>query len=199
MFDRFTDDSKRTMNLARQEAHLFHHEYLGTEHILLGLLQQSDCTAVLVLKQLGIEPVHLRAEIEKLVEVGKPSGPIVQIPFTPRAKKVLELSMEEAQGLRHTCIGTGHLLLGLLGEREGVGGQALRARGVTLERARTQVLELRGESYEDGSRIAPAQKADDRARVIDRLRFASAILQRMGEPEAARKIAEIVVDLQSRS
>jgi ATP-dependent Clp protease ATP-binding subunit ClpC len=144
MFDRFTDRAKKVMNLARQEAQRFNHEYLGTEHILLGLVQEGSGVAANVLKNMGIDLAKIRSEVEKIVKTGPSSQPIGQLPFTPRAKKVLELSMEEATNLGHNYIGTEHLLLGLIKENEGIAAQVLLNLGVKLEEVREEVLDFLG-------------------------------------------------------
>ncbi|NUP96437.1 MAG: ATP-dependent Clp protease ATP-binding subunit [Planctomycetaceae bacterium] len=150
MFDRFTDRAKKVMNLARQEAQRFNHEYLGTEHILLGLVQEGSGVAANVLKNMGIDLTKIRAEVEKIVKSGPSMVTMGQLPFTPRAKKVLELSMEEASNLGHNYIGTEHLLLGLIKENEGIAAQVLMNLGVKLEDVREEVLEFLGaESQEE--------------------------------------------------
>jgi ATP-dependent Clp protease ATP-binding subunit ClpC len=144
MFDRFTDRAKKVMNLARQEAQRFNHEYLGTEHILLGLVQEGSGVAANVLKNMSIDLAKIRAEVEKIVKTGPSMVTMGQLPFTPRAKKVLELSMEEASNLGHNYIGTEHLLLGLIKENEGIAAQVLMNLGVKLEDVREEVLEFLG-------------------------------------------------------
>ena len=144
MFDRFTDRAKKVMNLARQEAQRFNHEYLGTEHILLGLVQEGSGVAANVLKNMGVDLTKIRAEVEKLVKTGPSMVTMGQLPFTPRAKKVLELSMEEAQNLGHNYIGTEHLLLGLIKENEGIASRVLTNLSVKLEDVREEVLEFLG-------------------------------------------------------
>ena len=144
MFDRFTDRAKKVMNLARQEAQRFNHEYLGTEHILLGLVQEGSGVAANVLKNMGIDLDRIRSEVEKLVKTGPSMVTMGQLPFTPRAKKVLELSMEEASNLGHNYIGTEHLLLGLIKENEGIAAKVLTNLGVKLEDVREEVLEFLG-------------------------------------------------------
>src|SRR5690349_5762186 len=144
MFDRFTDRAKKVMNLARQEAQRFNHEYLGTEHILLGLVQEGSGVAANVLKNMAIDLNKIRAEVEKIVKTGPSMVTMGQLPFTPRAKKVLELSMEEASNLGHNYIGTEHLLLGLIKENEGIAAQVLLNLGVKLEDVREEVLEFLG-------------------------------------------------------
>src|SRR5262245_42669224 len=144
MFDRFTDRARKVMGLARQEAQRFNHDYIGTEHILLGLVQEGSGVAASVLKNLDIDLKKIRHEVEKLVSTGTTMGAMGQLPFTPRAKKVLELSLEEASNLGHTYIGTEHLLLGLIRENEGIAAQVLRNLKVKLEDVREEVLELLG-------------------------------------------------------
>src|SRR6185295_13459155 len=144
MFDRFTDRAKKVMNLARQEAQRFNHEYLGTEHILLGLVQEGSGVAANVLKNMSIDLNKIRTEVEKIVKSGPSMVTMGQLPFTPRAKKVLELSMEEAGNLGHNYIGTEHLLLGLIKESEGIAARVLTNLGVKLEDVREEVLEFLG-------------------------------------------------------
>jgi len=144
MFDRFTDRAKKVMNLARQEAQRFNHEYLGTEHVLLGLVQEGSGVAANVLKNMGIDLSKIRTEVEKIVKTGPSMVTMGQLPFTPRAKKVLELAMEEASNLGHNYIGTEHLLLGLIKENEGIAAQVLMNLNVKLEDVREEVLEFLG-------------------------------------------------------
>ncbi len=144
MFDRFTDRARKVMTLAKQEAQRFNHEYIGTEHILLGLIQEGSGVAASVLKNLGIDLRKIRSEIEKLVKGSATMVTTGQLPFTPRAKKVLELSVEEASQLGHNYIGTEHLLLGLIKENEGIAARVLTNLGVKLEDVREEVLEFLG-------------------------------------------------------
>jgi ATP-dependent Clp protease ATP-binding subunit ClpC len=146
MFDRFTDRAKKVMSFARQEAMKFNHEYIGTEHILLGLVQEGSGVAANVLKNMTIDLDKIRHEVEKIVKTGPSMVTMGQLPFTPRAKKVLELSLEEASQLSHNYIGTEHLLLGLIRENEGIAAQVLMNLGVKLEEVREEVLEFLGAS-----------------------------------------------------
>ncbi len=146
MFDRFTDRAKKVMSFARQEAMKFNHEYIGTEHILLGLVQEGSGVAANVLKNMSIDLEKIRHEVEKIVKTGPSMVTMGQLPFTPRAKKVLELSMEEASQLSHNYIGTEHLLLGLIRENEGIAAQVLMNLGVKLDEVREEVLEFLGAS-----------------------------------------------------
>ncbi len=144
MFDRFTERARKVMSLARQEAQRFNHDYIGTEHILLGLVQEGSGVAAQVLKNLEVELRKIRIEVEKIVKNGTNMVTMGQLPFTPRAKKVLELALEEAQNLGHQYIGTEHLLLGLIRENEGIAAQVLMNLGTKLEEVREEVLELLG-------------------------------------------------------
>ncbi|MCC6740807.1 MAG: ATP-dependent Clp protease ATP-binding subunit [Planctomycetia bacterium] len=142
MFDKFTDRARKVMSLARQEAQRFNHEYIGTEHILLGLVQEGSGIAAKVLRNLDIDLKKIRQEVEKLIPHGPPTVTMGQLPFTPRAKRVLELAQEEATALGHDYIGTEHLVLGLLKENEGVAAQVLINLGLKLEDVREEVLEV---------------------------------------------------------
>jgi ATP-dependent Clp protease ATP-binding subunit ClpC len=144
MFDRFTDRARKVMNLAKQEAQRLNHEYIGTEHILLGLIQEGSGVAASVLKNLGVDLKKIRNEIEKIVKSSPTMVSMSTLPFTPRAKKVLELALEEASQLGHNYIGTEHLLLGLIKENEGIAARVLTNLGVKLEEVREEVLEFLG-------------------------------------------------------
>src|SRR3989339_1293128 len=150
MFDRFTDRARKVMALAREEARRFNHEYIGTEHILLGLVKEGSGVAANVLQNLDIELKKIRLEVEKIVQSGSDLVSVGQLPFTPRVKKVLEYAMEEARALGHNYIGTEHLLLGLLREQEGVAAQVLLNSGVKLEDVREEVIGLLGSEAVQG-------------------------------------------------
>jgi ATP-dependent Clp protease ATP-binding subunit ClpA len=141
MFERFTDRARRVVVLAQEEARLLNHNYIGTEHLLLGLAHEGQGVAAKALELLGIRLEALRSQVQEVVGQGQraPSG---HIPFTPRAKKVLELSLRESQQLGHNYIGTEHILLGLIREGEGVAAQVLVKLGADLSRARQQVIQL---------------------------------------------------------
>ncbi len=141
MFERFTDRARRVVVLAQEEARMLNHNYIGTEHILLGLIHEGEGVAAKALESLGIALEGVRAQVEEIIGQGQqaPSG---HIPFTPRAKKVLELSLREALQLGHNYIGTEHILLGLIREGEGVAAQVLQKLGADLNRVRQQVLQL---------------------------------------------------------
>src|SRR5262245_10026140 len=144
MFDRFTDRARKGMNLAKQEAQRLNHEYTGTEHILLGLVQEGSGVAANVLRNMNIDLKKIRTEIEKIVKGSPTMVTMGNLPFTPRAKKVLELALEEASQLGHNYIGTEHLLLGLIKENEGIAARVLLNLGVKLEDVREEVLEFLG-------------------------------------------------------
>ena len=141
MFERFTDRARRVVVLAQEEARMLNHNYIGTEHILLGLIHEGEGVAAKGLESLGISLEAVRAQVEEIIGQGQqaPSG---HIPFTPRAKKVLELSLREALQLGHNYIGTEHILLGLIREGEGVAAQVLVKLGADLNRVRQQVIQL---------------------------------------------------------
>jgi len=150
MFERFTDRARKVMQLANQEAQRFNHEYIGTEHILLGLIKEGSGVAANVLKNLEIDLRKIRQEVEKLVQSGPDMVTMGKLPQTPRAKKVIEYSMEEARNLGHNYVGTEHILLGLLREQEGVAAQVLMNLGLKLEEVREEVLNLLGHGMESG-------------------------------------------------
>ena len=141
MFERFTDRARRVVVLAQEEARLLNHNYIGTEHILLGLIHEGEGVAAKALESLSISLEGVRAQVEEIIGQGG-SSPSGHIPFTPRAKKVLELSLREALQLGHNYIGTEHILLGLIREGEGVAAQVLVKLGADLSRVRQQVIQL---------------------------------------------------------
>src|SRR3954468_4497623 len=146
MYERFTDRARKVMQLANQEAQRFNHEYIGTEHILLGLVKEGSGVAANVLKNLDIDLRKIRLEVEKIVQHGPGGEQVVmgRLPHTPPAKKVIEYSIEDARNLNHNYGGTEHLLLGLLREQEGVAAQVLMNLGLKLEDVREEVLNLLG-------------------------------------------------------
>ncbi|MEO5841618.1 MAG: ATP-dependent Clp protease ATP-binding subunit [Acidimicrobiales bacterium] len=141
MFERFTDRARRVVVLAQEEARLLNHNYIGTEHLLLGLIHEGEGVAAKALESLGISLEAVRGQVEEIIGQGG-SSPSGHIPFTPRAKKVLELSLREALQLGHNYIGTEHILLGLIREGEGVASQVLVKLGADLSRVRQQVIQL---------------------------------------------------------
>jgi ATP-dependent Clp protease ATP-binding subunit ClpC len=151
MYERFTDRARKVMQLANQEAQRFNHEYIGTEHILLGLVKEGSGVAANVLKNLEVDLRKIRLEVERIVQSGPDMVTMGKLPQTPRAKKVIEYAMEEARNLNHNYVGTEHLLLGLLREQEGVAAQVLMNLGLKLEDVRDEVLTLLGGTSVEGS------------------------------------------------
>ena len=155
-YERFTDRARKVLQLANQEAQRFNHEYVGTEHLLLGLIKEGSGVAANVLKNLDIDLRKIRHEVEKVVRSGPDTVTMGRLPQTPRSKKVLEYAMEEARNLNHGYVGTEHILLGLLREQEGVAAQVLMNLGLQLEKVRHEVLNLLGHGIDVGGNIALA-------------------------------------------
>ncbi len=151
MFDRFTERARKVIILAKEEAKRFNHDYIGTEHILLGLIKEGESVAAAVLQNLGLSLDTIRLEVEKLVQFGPSTIVSGDIPFTPKAKKVIELAMDEARRLGHNYIGTEHLLLGLIKEGEGVASHVLMNVGLDLSKVRAEVIKLLGSSTPGGT------------------------------------------------
>ncbi len=149
MFERFTDRARKVMALANQEAQLFNHEFIGTEHILLGLLKEGTGVAATVLTNLGVDLKKTRLEVEKLVRSGPDMVSMGKLPQTPKARKVIEYAIEEARALNHNYVGTEHLLLGLLRETDGIAAQVLMNQGLKLEYVREEVLNLLGAGVDE--------------------------------------------------
>src|SRR5438477_7081116 len=168
MFERFTDRARRVVVLAQEEARMLNHNYIGTEHILLGLIHEGEGVAAKALESLGISLEAVRQQVEEIIGQGQqaPSG---HIPFTPRAKKVLELSLREALQLGHNYIGTEHILLGLIREGEGVAAQVLVKLGADLNRVRQQVIQLLSgyQGKEAAAAGGPAEGTPSTSLVLD--------------------------------
>jgi ATP-dependent Clp protease ATP-binding subunit ClpC len=150
MYERFTDRARKVMQLANQEAQRFNHEYVGTEHVLLGLVKEGSGVAANVLRNLDVDLRKIRNEVEKIVQAGPDMVTMGRLPQTPRAKKVIEYGIEEARNLGHNYVGTEHLLLGLLREQEGVAAQVLMNLNLKLEEVREEVLNLLGHGMDTG-------------------------------------------------
>ncbi len=150
MFERFTERARKVMSLANQEAQRFNHEYVGTEHVLLGLIKEGSGVAANVLRNLDVDLRKIRNEVEKIVQTGPEMVTMGKLPQTPRAKKVIEYAIEEARNLNHNYVGTEHLLLGLLREQEGVAAQVLMNLNLKLEEVREEVLNLLGHGMDAG-------------------------------------------------
>ena len=168
MFERFTDRARRVVVLAQEEARMLNHNYIGTEHILLGLIHEGEGVAAKSLESLGISLEAVRSQVEEIIGQGQqaPSG---HIPFTPRAKKVLELSLREALQLGHNYIGTEHILLGLIREGDGVAAQVLVKLGADLNRVRQQVIQLLSgyQGKEPAASGGPAEGTPSTSLVLD--------------------------------
>src|SRR5438132_4242175 len=149
MYERFTDRARKVMQLANREAQRFNHEYIGPEHILLGLVKEGSGVAANVLNNLNIDLRKVRLEVGKIVQAGPDVVTQGKLPQTPRAKKVIEYAVEEARHLNHNYVGTEHLLLGLLREQEGVAAQVLLKLGVRLDDARNETFRMLGPPSED--------------------------------------------------
>src|SRR3989441_8698914 len=152
MFERFTDRARSVVVLAQEEARMLKHNYIGTEHILLGLAHEGGGGAAKALEAMGVSLGAVRSQVEAIIGRGQ-AEPTGHIPFTPRAKKVLDLSLRESLQLGHNYIGTEHILLGLIREGEGVAAQVLVKLGADLNRVRQQVLQLLS-GYQQGEKAA---------------------------------------------
>jgi ATP-dependent Clp protease ATP-binding subunit ClpA len=203
MFQRFTDRARRVVVLAQEEARMLNHNYIGTEHILLGLIHEEEGVAAKALESLRIGLDVVRQQVEEIIGQGQGQRQ-GQIPFTPRAKKVLELSLREARQLGHTYIGTEHILLGLIREEEGVAAQVLVKLGADLNRVRQKVIQLlHGYQGEEpiSSGAAPGGltrgrvPSDVRARVNALESRLSAIEQRLGTGPATGDLDEQIAQV----
>src|SRR5438067_1240428 len=166
MFERFTDRARRVVVLAQEEARMLNHNYIGTEHILLGLIHEGEGVAAKALESLGISLEAVRSQVEEIIGQGQ-AAPTGHIPFTPRAKKVLELSLREALQLGHIYIGTEHILLGLIREGEGVAAQVLQKLGADLNRVRQQVIQLLSGYTGGKGEAAPGEQTPQGSMVLD--------------------------------
>jgi ATP-dependent Clp protease ATP-binding subunit ClpC len=160
VFERFTDDARRVVVIAQEEARLLQHDYIGTEHILLGLIREGESAGARALASLGVSLPAARSEVERMIGQ-RESPPTGHIPFTPRAKKVLELSLREALALGHNYIGGEHILLGLIREGEGIAAQVLVKLGADLQSTREKVLQVVGDptaTVETGEQVSPTER-----------------------------------------
>jgi len=206
MFNRFTERARKVLVLAKEEARRFSHDYIGTEHILLGLIREGDGVACAVLQNLGTDLERARLEVEKLISPGSSTSVMGDIPFTPRAKKALELATEEARTLSHNYIGTEHILLGLIREGEGVAYQVLFSLGIDLKRARQEIVALLGGEQEaqgaqQGQAIPGQQGSASKTPALDSFGRDLTKLAREGEldPVIGRQMEiERVVQILSR-
>ncbi|MDY0407311.1 ATP-dependent protease ATP-binding subunit ClpC [Virgibacillus sp. 179-BFC.A HS] len=169
MFGRFTERAQKVLALSQEEAVRLGHHNIGTEHILLGLVREGNGIAAKALESLGLEVEKIQEEVEKLIGVGKPSMQGIQYHYTPRAKKVVELSQDEARKLGHSYVGTEHILLGLIREGEGVAARVLNNLGVSLNKARQQVLQLLGSNETQAGRQNRGQSTNANTPTLDSL------------------------------
>jgi ATP-dependent Clp protease ATP-binding subunit ClpC len=165
MFERFTERSRQVVVLAQEEARQLKHDYIGTEHLLLGLLREEEGLGARVLEGFNMSVEEVRAQVARIVGQGD-GGTTGQVPFTPRAKKVLELALREAQSMNHNYIGTEHILLGLVHEDQGVAMQILRDFDATSERIRDAVIALLGGAAPPASGISRPPITAHRRRVV---------------------------------
>jgi ATP-dependent Clp protease ATP-binding subunit ClpC len=158
MYERFTDRARKVMQLANQECQRFNHEYIGTEHLLIGLAKEGSGVASNVLKNMGVSLAAARVEVEKIIIAG-PQGQMMmgKIPHSPRLKKVIEYAIDEAKLLNHNYVGTEHLLLGLVREKEGVAAQVLFNLGVKLEDVRQAILDLLNPKKDEADKLEDAR------------------------------------------
>jgi ATP-dependent Clp protease ATP-binding subunit ClpC len=172
--DRFTERARLVLTLAQDEAQKFNHNYIGTEHLLLGILRQEECLGSRVLANLGVEPDKVRAAVGFII--GRGSRVVIfEVGLTPRARRVIELSVDEAQRLNHHYIGTEHLLLGLVREGEGIAAGVLESLDVTLPRARSEVVRLLSRGRTQAGRPRAARTVPD---VVPRVTEATSELRR---------------------
>ena len=179
MFERFTDRARRVVVLAQEEARLLNHNYIGTEHILLGLIHEGEGVAARALESMGISLESVRSQVVEIIGQGAqaPSG---HIPFTPRAKKVLELSLREALQLGHNYIGTEHILLGLIRVGVGVAAQVLQKLGAELHKVRQTVIQLLSGAQGDEPSSAESSGSSGRSRGASESAGGSTVLDQFG-------------------
>lgn len=186
MFEKFTERARKVMSLARQEAQRLNSEFIGTEHILLGILLEDGGVAVKVLKNLNVKLPDLKAEVERLVEhPTAPTATLGQLPFSPRAKRVIELAGEVASQLNHDVIGTEHLLLGIMKENEGIGAQVLTNAGLKLDVVKDMTVEILGTDNDTGTPDFH-HKVSVKGTIIERTVGSITVLQRDGSKQEVR-------------
>jgi hypothetical protein len=170
MYERFTNRAREVMQHANKEAQRLQHEYIGTEHILLGLARLDSGVAVSALRNLGVEPRRISQELEKVIQSGPSLAYLGKLPRIPRAKKVIEYAMEEMRNLKHNCIGSEHILLGLLREQEGVAGVVLMGLGLRVEKVRAEIDRLLAQPNDWGRQefpaLPPLQPFEERGRRV---------------------------------
>src|SRR5437868_3301588 len=167
-FDKFTERARRVLTLAQEEAQRFNHNYIGTEHLLLGLVREGDGVAAKVLSNLGVELNKVRSAVEFIIGRGD-RATTGEIGLTPRAKRVIELAVDEARRLNHSYIGTEHLLLGLVREGEGIAAGVLESLGVNLERVRGETTRILAQNQQQGTAAATGGRQAARTPTLDQL------------------------------
>jgi len=193
MYERFSDRSRKVMQLANQAAQKFNHEYIGTEHILIGLVTEGSGMAWAILDKLNIGPVMIRTEIEKLVQAGPDMVTMGKLPQTPRSKKVIEYAMENARKLNHNYVGTEHILLGLLQETDGIAAHVLRESfGLTYEQVYKIVEEFNVSDAENQKRVIESRKEEQIAEIDAQVKLASIKGRLM---VIAKMVADVLEDL----
>src|ERR1700736_3024980 len=198
-FDKFTERARRVLTLAQEEAQRFNHNYIGTEHLLLGLVREGDGVAAKVLANLGVELNKVRSAVEFIIGRGD-RAVLGEIGLTPRAKKVIELAGDEARRLNHRCIGTEHLLLGLVREGEGIAAGVLESLGVNLERVRAETTRVLQQNAPQGQQHQ-SSRSQTRTPTVDQLGMDLTAAARAGklDPVIGRnKEIERVIQILSR-
>src|SRR6478672_2320282 len=198
-FDKFTERARRVLTLAQEEAQRFNHNYIGTEHLLLGLVREGDGVAAKVLANLGVELNKVRSAVEFIIGRGD-RAVLGEIGLTPRAKKVIELAVDEARRLNHHYIGTEHLLLGLVREGEGIAAGVLESLGVNLERVRAETTRILSQNLPQGQQ-AGGSRSQTRTPTVDQLGMDLTAAARAGklDPVIGRqKEIERVIQILSR-
>ena len=199
-FDKFTERARRVLTLAQEEAQRFNHNYIGTEHLLLGLVREGDGVAAKVLANLGVELNKVRSAVEFIIGRGDRAA-TGEIGLTPRAKKVIELAVDEARRLSHSYIGTEHVLLGLVREGEGIAAGVLESLGVNLERVRGETQRILAQSQPQDKQATAAGQRSVRTPTLDQLGVDLTALARAGklDPIVGReREIERVVQILSR-
>jgi ATP-dependent Clp protease ATP-binding subunit ClpC len=195
MFDKFTERAKKVINLAREEAGRLGHDYIGTEHILLGLIREGGGVAAAVLENLGLDLERIKLEVEKSITMGGGTLTLGEVPFTPRAKRVLELAVEEAQTLGHNYIGTEHLLLGLVREGEGVASKVLEQFNLRIDKAREMTIYLLGGNlpkYTQGQTKSATPALDAFGRDLTQLARESKLDPVIGREDEIERVIQIL-------
>lgn len=195
MFDKFTERAKKVINLAREEAGRLGHDYIGTEHILLGLIREGGGVAAAVLENLGLDLERIKLEVEKSITMGGGTLTLGEVPFTPRAKRVLELAVEEAQTLGHNYIGTEHLLLGLIREGEGVASKVLEQFNLRIDKAREMTIYLLGGNlpkYTQGQTKSATPALDAFGRDLTQLARESKLDPVIGREDEIERVIQIL-------